>query len=47
MIGGYTVFLPRDQLEPTMLSVETAMRIVLMGGVTVAPAANPGEERPG
>jgi len=47
MIGGYTVFLPRDQLEPTQLSVETAMRIVLMGGVMVAPTANQGDERPG
>lgn len=47
MIGGYTVFLPREQLEPTTLTVETAMRIVLMGGVTVAPGANAGEDRPG
>ena len=33
MIGGYTVFLPRDALEPTSLSVEAGMRIALMGGV--------------
>ena len=33
MIGGYTVFLPRDTLEPTSLSVEAGMRIALMGGV--------------
>ncbi|MFO1406220.1 MAG: DUF502 domain-containing protein [Steroidobacteraceae bacterium] len=33
MIGGYTVFLPRDALEPTGLSVEAGMRIALMGGV--------------
>ena len=33
MIGGYTVFLPRDVLEPTSLSVEAGMRIALMGGV--------------
>jgi len=46
MIGGYTVFLPREQLEPTTLPVETAMRIVLMGGVTVAPGESPGEEGP-
>jgi uncharacterized membrane protein len=39
MIGGYTLFLPRESLEPTSLSVEAAMRIVLMGGVT---AAGPG-----
>jgi uncharacterized membrane protein len=31
MIGGHTVFLPRELLEPTSLSVEAAMRIVLMG----------------
>jgi uncharacterized membrane protein len=33
MIGGYTVFLPRDALEPTSLSVEAGLRIALMGGV--------------
>jgi len=33
MVGGYTVFLPRGQLEPTSLSVEEGMRIALMGGV--------------
>jgi uncharacterized membrane protein len=33
MIGGYTVFLPREALEPTQLSVEAGMRIALMGGV--------------
>lgn len=32
-IGGYTVYVPRDQLEPTTLTVETAMRIVLTGGL--------------
>lgn len=36
MIGGHTVFLPRELLEPTSLSVEAAMRVALMGGVTVA-----------
>jgi uncharacterized membrane protein len=36
MIGGHTVFLPRELLEPTSLSVEAAMRIVLMGGVQSA-----------
>jgi uncharacterized membrane protein len=33
MVGGYTVFVPRHQLEPTSLSVEAGMRIALMGGV--------------
>ena len=32
-IGGYTVYLPRSDIEPTDLSVEQAMRIVLTGGV--------------
>jgi uncharacterized membrane protein len=36
MIGGYTVFLPRELLEPTSLSVEAGMRIALMGGVQSA-----------
>ena len=31
--GGYTVFLPRNLVEPTSLSVEEGMRIALMGGV--------------
>lgn len=38
MIGGYTVFLPRDAIEPTSLSVEAGMRIALMGGVQSVPA---------
>jgi uncharacterized membrane protein len=33
MVGGYTVFLPRESIEPTSLSVEAGMRIALMGGV--------------
>lgn len=33
MVGGYTVFLPRDALEATALSVEAGMRLALMGGV--------------
>jgi len=32
-IGGYTVYLPRSQIEATSLSVEQAMRVVLTGGV--------------
>ena len=32
-IGGYTAYVPRDHLEPTTLTVETAMRIVLTGGL--------------
>jgi uncharacterized membrane protein len=33
MVGGYTLFLPRDVLEPTALSVEAGMRLALMGGM--------------
>ncbi|HEX5651369.1 MAG TPA: DUF502 domain-containing protein [Steroidobacteraceae bacterium] len=33
MVGGYTVFLPRELVEPTALTVEEGMRIALMGGV--------------
>jgi uncharacterized membrane protein len=32
-IGGYTLYLPRDRLQPTELSVEQAMLIVLTGGL--------------
>lgn len=32
-IGGYTVYLPRNRLTETDLTVEQAMRIVLTGGV--------------
>ncbi len=32
-IGGYTVYLPRSQIEPVDLTVEQAMRVVLTGGV--------------
>jgi uncharacterized membrane protein len=33
MVGGYTVFLPRELVESTALTVEEGMRIALMGGV--------------
>jgi uncharacterized membrane protein len=32
-IGGYTLFLPRDRIQPTDLTVEAAMRVVLTGGL--------------
>jgi uncharacterized membrane protein len=41
MVGGYTVFLPRELLEPTTLSVEAGMRIALMGGVQGAQGGGP------
>ena len=33
-IGGYTLFLPRDELEHSDLAVEEALRMVLIGGIT-------------
>jgi uncharacterized membrane protein len=36
-IGGYTLYVHKDELAETDLSVEEAMRLVLIGGVT-APA---------
>jgi uncharacterized membrane protein len=33
-IGGYTLYLHKDELQETQLSVEEAMRLVLIGGVT-------------
>ena len=33
-IGGYTLYLHKDELRETDLSVEEAMRLVLIGGVT-------------
>ena len=41
MVGGYTVFLQRELLEPTTLSVEAGMRIALMGGVQGAQGGAP------
>jgi uncharacterized membrane protein len=37
-IGGYTALLPRSRVAPLDLSVETAMRMVLTGGVSGAAA---------
>jgi uncharacterized membrane protein len=47
MVGGYTIFLPRELVEPTSLSVEEGMRIALMGGVRSSgtpPLRPPGRE---
>ena len=41
-IGGYTLYLPKTELEETGLSVEEAMRMVLIGGVTTQQEAVPG-----
>lgn len=37
-IGGYTLYLPRSQLQALDLSVEAAMRLVLTGGLSSGPA---------
>jgi len=41
-IGGYTLYLPKSELEETALTVEEAMRLVLIGGVT-SHAPSPGD----
>ena len=43
-IGGYTMYLQKDELRETELSVEEAMRLVLIGGVSSQhpPAAGNG-----
>jgi uncharacterized membrane protein len=46
-IGGYTLYLPRTELEETQLSVEEAMRLVLIGGVTAASQAKDMAQEPG
>ena len=33
-IGGYTVYLPKDRVEPLDLALEDAMRITMSGGVS-------------
>jgi uncharacterized membrane protein len=37
-IGGYTLYLPKSELEETTLTVEEAMRMALIGGVTTQQA---------
>ena len=41
-IGGYTLYLHKDELRETERSVEEAMRLVLIGGVTSQQAAGNG-----
>lgn len=47
-IGGFTVYLPRSKLEPTGLSVEEGMRLVLSAGVSMTepPRAVPPKKPP-
>ena len=35
-IGGYTVYLPKDLVEPLDISLEDAMRITMSGGVSTS-----------
>jgi uncharacterized membrane protein len=44
-IGGYTLYLPKSELEATQLSIEEAMRLVLIGGVTASAGAPDGAAR--
>ena len=37
-IGGYTLLVPRERVEPLDLPLETAMRLVLTGGMSGAAA---------
>lgn len=36
-IGGYTVYMPKDQCEPLDMPVETAMRMALTAGMSSGP----------
>jgi uncharacterized membrane protein len=47
MVGGYTIFLPRELVETTSLSVEEGMRIALMGGVRSNLPSTPRGSSPG
>ena len=46
-IGGYTLYLPKDELQETDLSVEEAMRLVLIGGREQPAARNHGQPTAG
>jgi uncharacterized membrane protein len=40
--GGYTLYLPRDRIQPLEISVEDAMRLAITAGLTAAGSrANP------
>jgi len=47
MVGGYTIFVPRELVETTALSVEEGMRIALMGGVRSSTTSTRPEVSPG
>jgi len=37
--GGYTIYLPRDRVQPLDISVEDAMRLAITAGLTAAAIA--------
>jgi uncharacterized membrane protein len=37
--GGYTVYLPRELLQPLDISVEDAMRLAITAGLTASTRA--------
>jgi uncharacterized membrane protein len=47
MIGGYTVFVPRDWIQPINMSVEEAMRSTLFAWMSTADtSASPDQPQP-
>src|ERR1700729_3473885 len=38
--GGYTIYLPRDRVQPLDISVEDAMRLAITAGLTAAGKRN-------
>jgi uncharacterized membrane protein len=40
-IGGYTLMVPRDRLQPLDMRFEDAMKFILTGGVTAEPSEAP------
>jgi uncharacterized membrane protein len=46
MIGGYTVFVPSDWVQPIDMSVEEAMRSSLIAWMARPPAASGSDTHP-
>lgn len=44
-IGGYTVFVPRKNIEPVAMSREEAMKFILTAGLKTAPQQGAGRRR--
>ena len=45
-LGGYTVFMKKDELEATSISAEDGLRIVLTAGVSGKTESGPAEDEP-